>query len=496
MRTIVLGGPGCGKTTELLRIIDDLLSKGMDPSRIAFLTFTKKAAREARDRSCTKFGFELSEIPFFRTIHSLAFKQLGITPDAVITDKLHEQFGKWAGYQLTANTDENKGISSATYDDRVMTTVSLARLMRKPLRDVCEETCVAYRVAHAMRSDFDEFKEARGVIDFTDMLERYLDGGVLPQLDALIVDEAQDLSALQWAIVERLAGSVEYVYFAGDDDQAIYGWAGADVDYFLSLEGTRNVLPKSYRLKSCVLDVAQSLVADIEQRYAKDWVPHCTGGEVSTVTDIHEIDLDKGTWFLLARNAYLLAGWKAHLYAMGYPFIDGDRATIDNDEVRAILGWEALRRGHALTGDKCSLVLDYVRKKFFDRDKECGIFDAVKLYTLKDLARDFQLTADDVWFDVLDLAPHRRKYYAEIKHKGFSLVKTPAITVSTIHGVKGGEADNVLLATDMSRKTHAHLSRCPADELRVFFVATSRAKNKLFIQEPKTPESINIRTRA
>ena len=85
-------------------------------------------------------------------------------------------------------------------------------------------------------------KRENGLLDFTDMLREY--GTALP-IDICIVDEAQDLSSLQYQHGNTsLLPSAREVYIAGDDDQAIFGWAGADVNKFLSLKGEKIILPQ------------------------------------------------------------------------------------------------------------------------------------------------------------------------------------------------------------------------------------------------------------
>ena len=77
MKTIVLGPPGTGKTTTLLNKVDDYL-KGNDPDRIGYFAFTQKAAYHARDEAIKKFNLTEDDLPYFRTLHSLAFKKLGL----------------------------------------------------------------------------------------------------------------------------------------------------------------------------------------------------------------------------------------------------------------------------------------------------------------------------------------------------------------------------------------------------------------------------------
>jgi superfamily I DNA/RNA helicase len=94
---IILGPPGTGKTTTLLRIVEDSLKRGVPPERIAYLAFTRKAAYEAQERAMAQFGFEEGRFPYFRTLHSLAFKQLGLQRDEVMTNTHYRKLGKALG---------------------------------------------------------------------------------------------------------------------------------------------------------------------------------------------------------------------------------------------------------------------------------------------------------------------------------------------------------------------------------------------------------------
>ena len=124
--------------------------------------------------------------------------------------------------------------------------------------------------AERMAQEIKLFKRDQGVVDYTDMIEQFVQFGTCPRFELLIVDEAQDLSRLQWEMVEKLAEGVPNVYFAGDDDQAIYEWAGADLNYFLNIDGEKIVLKKSYRLRKSVFDLCQHIVSAVNPRYPKE----------------------------------------------------------------------------------------------------------------------------------------------------------------------------------------------------------------------------------
>lgn len=496
MTTLVLGGPGCGKTTELLRIIDSFLAKGVKPQRIGYVTFTRKAAYEGLERAQEKFDLSEDDLPYFRTLHSLAFKQLGLQPESVIDDALMKQFASYAGLVLSDGAekadDVGLGFALRTDDDRALAAIALARLTEKPLSHVCEDLTVSFRHANSIARTYAEFKEERAVVDFTDMLEEYaLENAPTPDLDVLIVDEAQDLCRIQWRIVERLAARADHVFIAGDDDQAIYEWAGADVEYFLSIKGKQRVLPISYRLNQNVFDVCQSIVHRINHRFPKKWKPSKPGGLVERVVGIEDVNLTDGSWYLLARNAFLLRRAKGFLRQQGFPYIDGHQSSVNNDEVRAVLYWEKLRRGDAIPGPEVTKVYQRLRPGMVRRGFKKTHFDGGE-YTLPELMADYGLEAVGDWMHVLSLTPRQLDYIREIKRRGESLVKKPRITLSTVHGVKGGEADHVLLMTDVSGATYDHFLRTPDAEARVFYVGASRARESLHIVNPTTTKAYPI----
>lgn len=494
MLTLVLGGPGCGKTTKVLDIIEEHLNRGVPPHRIAYLAFTTKAASEGRDRMCKKFDLDPDEIPFFRTIHSFAFRQLGMTVDQVMQGERAAQFARWSGLVMSEVSDEPGVIPMRTPDDRCMAALSLARLTRRPLIEVCGTVGASYRDTLRIEADLTRYKAESELVDFNDMLEHFIKYGDPPPLDVVIIDEAQDLSHLQWEVVEKVCRGVEDVYIAGDDDQAIYEWAGADVDYFLALKGKRVVLPTSYRLNRASFDVCQRIISNVENRFEKDWQPSREGGLVDRTSTIHDMDLTSGTWFVLARNFHHLKSLEKYLYSWGYPFKHSRKgSSIDNDRVTALLNWENLRKGGSINGGTLKQI--WHRIKPHHRPEFVPDVTDTQHYSPADVsALGVDLSPD--WMTALVMGAHERNYYREIKHRGESLVKEPRITVSSIHGVKGGEADHVLLATDMTAAVYANYLTNRAAEHRVFFVGASRARESLHIMTPRGQKHYPIESTA
>ena len=100
--TLVLGGPGCGKTTHLLDVVREHLAAGIAPAQIAFVSFTRAAANEAAERAAKQFGLAEDDLPWFRTIHSLCFARLGASREEVLGPKDWREFGTLVGFSLGA----------------------------------------------------------------------------------------------------------------------------------------------------------------------------------------------------------------------------------------------------------------------------------------------------------------------------------------------------------------------------------------------------------
>lgn len=104
----IFGPPGTGKTTTLLNKVDDALQSGVEPTKIAFLAFTRKAAEEAKERAAARFKLDSKkDLYFFRTIHSLALSLSDISPEQVMQPSDYRELSENMGVHLVTTKSVN-----------------------------------------------------------------------------------------------------------------------------------------------------------------------------------------------------------------------------------------------------------------------------------------------------------------------------------------------------------------------------------------------------
>lgn len=494
--TLILGGPGCGKTTALLEIVEQAFSRGVKPDRIAFVAFTRKAASEAKERMAKKFGIKEDEIPHFKTLHSFAFAHIDVERSQILDDVKLREYAKAEGLRLSEEYIDEFGQrvpAAHTPDEQALNASSLARLTRRDLDDVCIEQDVDFALASKIDRDYREFKYDAHLVDFTDMIERFETEAVVPTFDLLIVDEAQDLSAMQWRMVDKLMEQAKDIYFAGDDDQAIYAWAGADLEHFLNLDADRKVLPRSYRLNRATYDACESVIRMVDDRYSKDWEPHKEGGDIDWVSDLDALNMSEGSWYLLARTNSLVRNYTKWLREQGLPYWsptkNGMQSSVDVDPIKAVLIYENLRAGKRFNGEQLRFVWSFIRSTL--RPASAPVFEAAEEYGVDDLcSTGFDASAS--WLSALLISGGMEQYIRALRARGESLTKPPRITASTIHAVKGGEADNVVVWQKLTGLTHKSWMNHDAQEYRALFTAMSRARDRLIFLDCTTTTQYHV----
>ena len=489
----VFGPPGSGKTTFLLNIVEQELDSGVPPQKIGYFAFTRKAANEAKERALTKFPHLNSEtdFPWFRTLHSLAFKCLGVGAKDIMKPEHYHEFAKQAGLEIGVDTDEDSLVVRT--DNPILNEINIARIRGEDLKTHYNSSNMDiewYHFEYVERS-YRHYKNANNLIDFTDLLELVLhDVGRLPSLEVLIIDEAQDLSRLQWELVKELCRKAQRSFLAGDDDQAVYTWAGADVRSFLDFEGEITVLEQSYRVPAKVHALAGDIVKRIRKRQEKNWNPRDYPGEVHFYNDYEHVNISNGDWLVLASTNYLLNGPHEWIKSQGLLFERHGQRSIPESVMTAVLGWEALRKGKEVPFPVVKLVYKYLGPDYIKRGfKQLKDANPEALYTMEKLKEHHGLLTDAIWHEALSkIGEDKRDYLIALLRRGTKITGKAPIKLSTIHGAKGGEADHVLILGDLSSKFAKEYSRNPDDINRLLYVGVTRARQSLHIVLPKNEQ--------
>tara|TARA_R110000772_G_scaffold94881_2_gene193106 strand:- start:716 stop:2233 length:1518 start_codon:yes stop_codon:yes gene_type:complete len=495
-REIIFGPPGTGKTHTLLDEVKTALDEGVKPNKIGYMSFSRKANQEAVSRASSIEGYSLSEddLPYFRTLHSLAVRMLGIDTNTQLMKAVdYQEFGEWIGllnFDGSTTLDSTGMLINKNFYLRF---IDLARYSGLSLED-------AYRESPKQDLNWDKLvRIAEGLpkwkknnlkYDFTDVIEEVIRKELAPDLDLLIVDEAQDLNNLQWRMIHLMEKSSKKILIAGDDDQAIYGFQGADVEHFLSLRKNSKVrtLKKSYRVPREVHEVANRVVKRLAHRQDKEWEPRDYPGTFNICHDMGSIDYSKGEFLILAQCNYMLDDIKELLEHQGYYYESKGNQLASQDLIASIDDWEKLRAGGKLDEESIKRIYSNfsVKKKQLKRGYKKGkTLFSDKLYSIDDLKKEHGLIEERSW-DVAFTERDSRtiQYIKTMKANGEDLSGKPRISLSTIHGAKGGQGDNVVLLTDISYSAEQDYIWNPDPTHRLFYTGITRTRKNLFLVEP------------
>lgn len=440
----IFGPPGTGKTTYLLNLLEEEF-KRVHPTECAFVSFTRKGTYEGVERAMAKFNLERAELQYFKTIHALCFAQMGARKYDMIQRYHYKQFSEATGLKfLGYYTEELK-----SGNDQYLFAEQLYRNNSKAYEKFVNDLNV--KKLQWVIANYRKFKKQLGLIDFTDLLEQYRDTGKSLPVKVAFIDEAQDLTTLQWEVVHKMFSACERLYIAGDDDQAIYEWSGADVKLFLQHPGKITTLSKSYRLPAAIHNYAIDVSKHIDYRQDKQFLNNGNEGVVEYATSLKDIDFSENTLILSRNNSYLNTAEET-LKENAVVYTRKEEKSIDKKILSAIRKYEDWRNNKCTEQD-----MNLYRLYYKETNKE------------------------KPWYDILNANKEDINYYRGLLATKTDFAAEPKVELATIHSSKGSERDHVVLIMDISARVAANLEHNRDAELRCLYVAVTRAKHKLTI---------------
>ena len=453
------GPPGTGKTHRLISRAKAYVRVGTPLHKIGYFAFTRKAAKEARER----MPIDDKKIEHFQTLHSFAYNTLGLQEENIMQPFHYEDLGKQLGIRVKYSDKYNEEESHfLTCNDPYFQLIGRAINRDVSIREEFDRNehdrkQIKWSTLKHIHDNLMEYKKQAKLQDFNDIINNVLEK--VPQFDVIFIDEAQDLSPLQWKLYDKLKENSKDVYLAGDDDQAIFAWAGADVERFIKEPAKEKVLNKSKRISRSVQEESNKPVERISGiRKQKEYLPREYEGECKYISNLGQVDLTKGKWLILTRTKNQLLELMKELRKKNL-YYQSNRGR--SYKVRL---YKAAK-----------LYTDWTKGKILDEkeEKEC-----------KDFMGDEHFNRKSNWYDVFVAAPEKEiRYIRLMLEKGENLDEDARIFMSTIHAIKGGEQDNVILSLHQGDKIQKSIKRSVDkrdEEHRVWYVGITRARNNLY----------------
>ena len=539
---LIVGSAGSGKTTRLLNLMEKLLARGTSPTDIGFVSFTKVARREASSRAADRMGCDvhlLEQEGWFRTLHSCTYRLLGIRKAQMLSDNADDK--AWieqatgepvSGGSGSENDDGYTTAKMRTGADTVLAIWSAARSRLLPFSDIhaisveTDDATPDMGSCRRIVEAYEQGKRLDGRLDFTDILGQYagkqfrFDGpvdvepeGDVPQLTAWFLDEAQDQSALIDLVARRLVSASQFCYLVGDAFQSIFSFAGSDPALFQAWDfDKREVLRQSYRCPAPIVELGEECIRDCSDYWDREVIPAPHDGDIESVvypSDWPSLIDPTETWLLLARTNYGARRLGKRLDGNGIPWAmmkGGSKwsAPSRNAACRAMM---ELQYGGVITVSEWLDVLKYCPAKLDANNLlERGTKTRWKkydgpLHELNNLEGMAKWGATPRWIEAVkghrwrSWIKNADEYVEAVTQWGMGIVEKTNVIVSTIHGAKGAEADNVVILPTTSGQVAASRDTTAGadEEARIAYVAVTRTRKRLIIaREPRVQHQMGI----
>ena len=529
--SLILAGPGTGKTTTLVGRYSELLNREFSPETILCCTFARKAADELKSRIKQASGIATSKLPI-GTFHSLANRAvkelahlLGIEPP---TDVLKESLRRKI---ITEIRDANEPLcKDLKFDQKRPSTIlksidDFRERLLSPDDALIEasESGDAVLIAHAeIYSLYDQHLTKHKLIDYPRMIQFAVrafeadadgDKSFISRYAHVLVDEFQDINFAQKKMLDGLLKGGGSLWVVGDDDQAIYGWRGSSLDYILNFDKYYTepevvALTQNYRSTPEIVEAANGLADHFLQRREKTLTAVSTkSGEihflrakdeeneatkiVSLLKDLKSEGFDYNEIAVLARTNALPSDLVEELILEDIPVSLSDGVTV----------FDSLKARELLTA--CAIATTQTIDRTYNRKLGPKLFSfAKRLETEEGWERKVKalstfmvnnlptsISDGEVETVAADLE-ECRNFLCKFESAAAAFKRLnakadtsePAVHVGTIHGAKGLEWDAVIILGCEDDKIPHSLCETPSEfeeERRLFYVGITRARHFL-----------------
>ena len=403
--TKIIGPPGTGKTHTLMEEVGKIIDAEHPICEIGFFAFTTSASDIALKRIREQYP-EANDFSGFRTLHGQALRCLPERPEMLTREQALE-YDK--GFSEKEVYKEIGSSSKVDYrlEHPILDMFEAAKAKRIDFRDYLKSLNYEddqIKKLLKFEEGYTQHKKDLDVIDYTDMLERALevDDDDIPAYTFIFIDEAQDLSRLQWEFVTRLLAKTEKIFLAGDEDQAICESFGAEPQIFVNFPcKEERLLEVSRRIPKAIRnDIFKDggIVAELKKRFPrhenKDWYSekdkeNGITGKLNWQACLSLIcDFPKKDWLIMAATNKAIGEASNHLIKRGVPHtLSNKRIPVDtnNPNIQLKTIWKA-KGGEA---DCTVLLRDNTKNEEMYRN------DPRLLYVAKTRAKEVHIDASD-----------------------------------------------------------------------------------------------------
>lgn len=513
------GPPGSGKTETLMKILDKAMDEyNIKPKEIAFMSFTRTAANEARDRAQERRPeYKRNDFEFFGTIHSICKKIISVKKESLFIGKHIDEFIKKTGYRISGATQTDEEMfnqtNNVTIHDVFLNIRSLLVTTEEDFDKIAERFTNRFIFSEEEYKEFIEdyefFKVAHNpqLFDFNDLLLEAIDSSGTLNSKILIIDEAQDLAKIHWKIIDKWDKNSIITIIGGDPYQAIYEFQGANPSLMINWPCDKEItLDKTFRCPKKIYNLSKQIIDKFEERYNDTYETKEEEGEI--IEDEFELQNVKLTddLFILTRTNRKMYNWINKCKEEGIPFsyISEKRKNImDTKEAKIFRIIKDLEVGCKLSiKEICDLqeyipTEGYLERGIKTRNKKLGITEGTEHINRNDkewgikhldqfgfLPNTIEIIKQGKTTEILkDYNKENLKFYEEV-YERFSIEpfgKKPPIAIGTIHSAKGKQADTVIIDSESTNLIEHNTIENKQPEHRLAYVAITRSKNKIKI---------------